>query len=324
MGNVRKSASDSKAVDPLEVTLARLEMKLAHRSPAEFPVRSQVLRTGKIYQLPLWPESRRGVPNALVRGALFTVGNSRHERRYRKNTVIATLGGIEINYTGEELRQDDEDVFLQLLHLSRLSPLGTEVKFTAHSLLKALHWPTNSRSYDRLRDTITRLSATGIEVRTEVGANQYGYSGSLVRDFEWAEPDRGPSRAWIIRLEPRIVALFGHVAYTQIAWGQRLKLGNLAKWLHSFYYTHSNPFPLKVETIHRLCGSTTKSPGKFRQLIKMALDELVAVGFLDSWELDPSKGLVRVSRTQPHAGCDVTPPSLPQSTKSTSRALRPA
>jgi hypothetical protein len=291
-GKNKSSPSIAAALDRLEATLkARNPQKSTPTTLPGSPAK------GKLYQLPMWPEARRGMPNALVRGALFTVGNCRQKRVYRRNMVIAALGNTEVNYTGEELRQDDEDVFLQIVHLARLSPLGTEVEFTAHSLLKALGWPTNSRSYDRLRDTITRLSATGLEVRSD---NQ-GYSGSLIRDFQWKEPDGCCSRAWKVGLEPKIVALFGHMIYTQIDWSQRLRLGNLAKWLHSFYYTHTKPFPLKVETIHRLCGSNTQSLPKFRQLVKRALDELIEVGFLERWELDSGTQLIQVVRASHRA-----------------------
>jgi hypothetical protein len=292
-----RTAGKDKPSSSITAALARLEASLKAHKPQEVPRINQPERlpNGKLYQLPVWPEVRRGIPNALVRGALFTVGNCRQQRAYRKNMVIAALGNTEINYTGEELRQDDEDVFLQIVHLARLSPLGTEVEFTAHSLLKALSWPTNSRSYDRLRDTIARLSVTGLEVRSD---NQ-GYSGSLIRDFQWKEADGRSSRTWKVRLEPRIVALFGHMIYTQIDWSQRLRLGNLAKWLHSFYYTHANPFPMKVETIHHLCGSSTQSLPKFRQLLKRALDELVKVGFFECWELDNRTQLVQVVKA-PH------------------------
>lgn len=289
------------AVNPL---VARVEAIAARVRPNTFPSRptEQPERlSDKIVQLPLWAEYRRGVPNDLVRGALFTVGNSSAKRAYRKSAVIAALGNIEIVYTGEELRQDDEDVFLQLVHLARMSPLGCFIEFTAHSLLKALKWPTNSRSYGRLRDTITRLNATGLEVRSE----NRGYSGSLIRDFEWRGADGSSSRMWKVRLEPRIVALFGHVAYSQIDWDQRLKLGNLGKWLHSFYYTHAQPYPLKVETIHRLCGSTTRSIAKFRQLLRSAMEELIAVGFLDSWDID--KNTIRVTRGTKQIGPSTAP-----------------
>jgi hypothetical protein len=278
----------------LEKTLARLEASVAARKPESFPKRViPASSTGKVVQLPLWPELRRGIPNDLVRGALFTVGNSRMPRTYRKTMVIASLGGIAITYTGEELRQDDEDVFLQLVHLARVSPLGTEVAFTAHSILKALKWPTNSRSYDRLRETITRLQASGLEVRS----TKHGYSGSLIRDFAWKEVDSGaPSRSWVVRLEPRIAALFDNVSYTQIDWQQRLQLGTLAKWLHSFYYTHRSPLPMKTATIRTLCGSTTKDLSKFRQLLRDSLQELINVGFLCGAEIKPGSDLVHVTR----------------------------
>ncbi|RLA21477.1 MAG: hypothetical protein DRQ56_00455 [Gammaproteobacteria bacterium] len=248
---------------------------------------------GKIIQLPLWSDSRRGIPNDLVRGALFTVGNCRTERAFRKSMSIATLGGIDVTYTGEVLRQDDEDVFLQLVHLARLIPLGSCIEFTAHSLLKSLSWATNKPSYDRLKRTIQRLTATGLEISTKTG----GYSGSLIRDFEWREEDGTSSRTWKVRLEPRIISLFGHVKYSQIVWEKRLQLGNLAKWLHSFYYSHAQPFPMKVETLRQLCGSTTKSKAKFRQLLKSALNELISLEFLSSAKVNSEDDKVYVTRT---------------------------
>jgi len=278
----------------LDQSLAQLEARIAERKSTAFPKRTTPMQPiGKVIQLPLWPEFRRGVPNDLVRGALFAIGNSRTPRKYRRSEVIASLSNIEITYTGEELRQDDEDVFLQLVHLARVSPLGTEVSFTAHSFLNALKWPTNSRSYDRLRDTITRLQATGIEVRSQ----NAGYSGSLIRDFSWNENSGAASRSWTVRIEPRIAALFDNVSYTQIDWDQRLQLGSLAKWLHAFYYTHSRPLPMKTATIRTLCGSSTKDLSKFRQLLRGAFKELIAVGFLASAEVQPRTDLVHVVRT---------------------------
>jgi hypothetical protein len=249
-------------------------------------------KSAKVLQLPIWPEERRGVPNDLVRSALFTVGNHRKQREYRKNHLIAALGDISIVYTGEEILQDDEDVFLQLAHLARLTPLGHTVEFTAHAMMKSLNWSTDGRAYERLRDCISRLSATGIEVRNE----NRGYSGSLVRDFAWQDMSGKSSRRWKVRLEPRIIALFGKVAYTSIDWEQRLQLGYLAKWLHSFYYTHANPYPMKPATLRKLCGSATRDLSKFRQLLRSALDELKSVGFLSAWHIDPKTDLVHVSR----------------------------
>ena len=278
----------------LENTLSRLERRIAERAPHAFPKRLPPdPGTSNIIHLPCWPEQRRGVPNDLVRGALFTVGNVRIKREYLRNTVVATLSGIEIRYTGEELRQDDQDVFLQIVHLARLVPLGAPVTFTAHAILKALKWNPNVRSYARLRDIVTRLKATGLEVR----GDKRGYSGSLIRDFYWKDDTTGErSRVWSVRLEPQIAALFSHVAYSQIEWEQRLALGHLAKWLHSFYHTHRRPLAIRVDTIRRLCGSATKDLSKFRQLLRDALQELRAIAFLTDFTIDSQRDLVRVIR----------------------------
>lgn len=256
--------------------------------------RSKNIERSNIVQLPLWRDDRRGVPNDLVRSALFTVGNPRNRRRDMKQEIIAAIGDIEIRYTGEELRQDDEDVFLQLVHLARLADLGDVVLFSARSLLSALGWATDGRSYKRLKGSIIRLSANTLTVQN----SERGYSGSLIRDFQWREEGRGGPAKWQVRFEPRIIALFSQTSYTQILWEQRLKLSNVSKWLHSFYATHSQPFPMKPETLHRLSGSQVKEPRKFRQMLRAGLDELIKVGFLDSWEIDAKTRLVHVVRRQ--------------------------
>src|SRR5690242_12013341 len=60
-------------------------------------------------QLPLWPELCRGVPNDVLRSALFAV-SARGDRRSMKREPIASLDGIEIRYTGARLDQSDLDV----------------------------------------------------------------------------------------------------------------------------------------------------------------------------------------------------------------------
>lgn len=284
----------------LEETMSRLERRITERAPRSFPKRFQPDPVAtNVIQLPIWPEKRRGVPNDLVRGALFTVGNVRIKRAYLRNIVVATLSGIEIRYTGEELRQDDQDVFLQIVHLARLVPLGAPVTFTAHAILKALKWHPNVRSYTRLRDTVTRLKATGLEVR----GDKRGYAGSLIRDFSWKDDETGArSRDWVVRLEPQIAALFSHVAYSQVDWEQRLALGQLAKWLHSFYHTHRRPLPIKVDTIRRLCGSATKDLSKFRQLLRDALQELRSIAFLADFTIDSERSRSRGTRHECRLG----------------------
>lgn len=252
-------------------------------------------------QLPIWPQDVRGMSNALARSALFNVANARKgERANLKRVAIASLQGTTITYTGEELRQDDEDVFLQILHVGRMHPLGTHVQFTANSLLRELGWTSNTSSYRRLVDCLDRLKASSVAVTVQLNdGGRRGYTGSLIRSFRWREDSDGaPLRHWEILLEREIVALFGPDSYSRIDWELRLSLPPLAKWLHSFYVTHAQPFPYKVETLYKLTGSEIAQLRQFRYKLKQALALLVERGFLVKASIDPRTDLVNVERSR--------------------------
>ena len=70
--------------------------------------------------------------------------------------------------------------------------------------------------------------------------------------------------------------LFAADQFTQVEWAVRHKLDGkpLAQWLHGFYASHAAPFPLKIETLHRLCGSEAGEMWKFAQTLRKALDDV--------------------------------------------------
>lgn len=252
------------------------------------------------HQLPIWPEKARGMPNALARSALFNVANARKgERDSLKRHAVASMAGICITYTGEELRQSDEDVWLQLCHICRMQELGTEVRFTAYSMLGELGWTKNSGSYKRLVDCLDRLKASSLAVTVDVPGGRVNYTGSLIRSFRWREvSSSSPMREWTVLLEKEIIALFEPSSYSRLDWKTRLTLPPMAKWLHTFFHTHQTPFPMKVETLHKLTGSKIAEMRKFRYKLKIALEELVDRGFLVSAKIDPRSDLVIVERAR--------------------------
>lgn len=100
-------------------------------------------------QLPLWPEAVRCAPNEFLRSALFNARNRNQPRRYLRGETLAIIGGGRIGYTGEELRQDDATVWLQLLQLASDTPLGTTVEFTPYSFCMAVGWTPSGETYAR-------------------------------------------------------------------------------------------------------------------------------------------------------------------------------
>ena len=126
-----------------------------------------------------------------------------------------------------------------------------------------------------------------------------GFTGGLIQNAIWDQKDDATTRTdWVLYLERETASLFASDGYTLIDWEQRLGLPPLAKWLHSFYFSHREPFNMKVETLYLLCGSKCKELRAFRFLLKKALAKLVEAGFLTGFSYDPKTDLVAVTRVK--------------------------
>lgn len=235
--------------------------------------------------LPLWDDVNRGIPNPLVRSGLFSVGNS-DKREYMVDMVIASLSNYEIKFTGAELHQEDLSVWMSLINLIRTKPMHEAIYFTGYQIVKDLGWRMHSESYKRVQDSIERLKVTGLKITTR--GNESAYTGSLIRDYAWAERDEAGNIKWMVRFEPRISALFMEDTTTFLEWGIRKEIGTrstLALWLHAFYTTHRDPTPNSLVKIHELCRSKD-TLSSFRRNIRNALAKLVEKQFLKSFNMD--------------------------------------
>ncbi|NCN70795.1 MAG: TrfA family protein [Rhodoferax sp.] len=257
--------------------------------------------TVEINQFPLWPDVMRSLPNEILRSALFNARNRSNPRVMMKNEPIAIIGDGRITYRGEELRQDDETVWLQLVHLARHHVAGQLVEFTAYSFCKEISWPIGKRSYDRLKESFRRMQATGLDVYSK--RLDRGVSLSMIPFFEYVDSETQKSLPrWRVRIAPELVDLFGNDHYTRIEWEQRLQLPDgLATWLHGYLASHRIPHPIKIDTIALGSGMNTVEKTELRRLIKRALTNLVDCGFLLSFEI--ARDLVTVKRApNSHSG----------------------
>ena len=216
-------------------------------------------------QLPLWPEPVRAVPNGFLRSALFGAIR-KGRRRYMKAEQLTALDGIEISYTGERLDQGDLDVWESVLHAARLQELGSKCHITSYALLKLMGKTDSGKNRTTLHERITRLVANAIEIQQ----GRCCYIGSLITE---AAKDK-ETQEWVIELNPKLRPLFAADQFTQIEWAVRHDLSGqpLAQWLHGFYASHAKPFPFKIVTLHRLCGSEATLMSDFAKKLRKALD----------------------------------------------------
>lgn len=222
-------------------------------------------------QLPLWSERLRGAPNALARSALFTCADKRKPRRDFNREVIVSVAGQEIRYTGKELRQDDLTVWLQIVHLARMHPLGDTVEVSASALGIAVGWNNGGDAYTRLRDSIARMREGSVWVAKKDGN---GFSGNLIMRLEWSDIGSKQREKWKLYLDPNILDLFQPDSYTLLNAEDRLSLPPLAQWLFGFFSTHEFPFAYKIETLFGLCGSAATRVSGFQRNLLAALDVL--------------------------------------------------
>lgn len=224
-------------------------------------------------QMDFWPEDKRAAPNAMVRCALFrgAMANRGGKREMHRETLLASLGGEEIYYTGEDLDQRDMDVWMAVLQLFREQPVGQYVHVTSNRLLRLAGLTNTGPSHDALEERLKRLALGRVDLIPTDPKSRAVFFGSLLQSAE-RTPD---GKYWELSLAPRLKALFNE-GYTWVDWSIRneLRRASLAQWLHSFYRSHREPMPIGVEKLKDLSGSGTKELRYFRSDLKKALKRL--------------------------------------------------
>ncbi len=290
----KKFVSTTKTTHTLQTINAIQEDCLNRQSP---DLQKKIREQEKVAILPDWPKTRRGVPNLYLRSALFGVIR-RGQRKAVKGEIIAAVKGLDIRYTGWKLDQGDFDVLVQALHIQN-HPLERTpeyyIRFQVKSFLRSIGRQPGKSGREWLKDCFRRLTATAVEIDIDTNSifmlGRNTYAGSLIDEFYYNDQEQ----TYFLKINPKLTQLFD-AGWTQLQWQQRLCLKtNLAKWLHGFYASHRSPYPMKVATLKCLCGSDFKRLVDYRRSIRKALDELVNVGAIQSWQID-AKDKLHVQR----------------------------
>lgn len=250
--------------------IARMQSAALHRPKTSITPALSVPAM-PVYQMPFWPEETRGVPNSLLRSALFSA-TAKSARSYLDRELLQTQGDMRIRYSGPGLGQGDLDVWETILHLARSHTQSFEIRTTSYQLLKLQNKTDAGTNRRALHSCIIRLKASAVEIEH----GPYCYVGSLIDE---AFRDTTKKDQYVIRLNPRLCALFMQGAFTRIDWQVRRSLSGkpLAQWLHGYFSSHAKPFPIGIETLLRLSGSNDHSVHSGEQNIRRALDAIVRV-----------------------------------------------
>ena len=243
----------------------------------------------RVVQLPFWDGRKWGTPNSFLRSALFSAIQSK-DRVWLKREILFSQQGIVIKFTGEQLNQEDLTLWEALVHFYKENPLGNEVEFTAYKILRLLDLGTCGSDRQRLDEGIIRLAACAVEIEHD-GRK---FFDSLVKSGRIGEA----STVYRLELSTKLIQLFREDQWTAIDWKQRLELRRkpLAQALHAYYSSHKTPYPVTLEFLQQLTGSRNLQPAGFKRHVCAALDVLVAIGFLQSFNVHGD--LVSVKRSE--------------------------
>jgi hypothetical protein len=251
---------------------------------------------------PQWGEGMSAILNALARSATF----SPLEKGTRKNVinyVVPAQSGYEITFTGEKLDEGDRDVYLAMTRLYTGITPGLSCAVSIRSLLGSI------RSYGKanrewLYSSLRRLADIKVEIKFNTARYSGFYKGYIFSILAIADKNGGETEGNIVFSIPaEFVRVFmASRDYTKISMSKRLALkgpgSQLAKWLHSYLYSHHAPFPVKVETIKKLSGSHIKELRDFRMKLKHALELLKQNNDILEWKIEAGTDLVHIIRNQ--------------------------
>ncbi len=237
--------------------LARLRKSISGRKQASES-------TSERFELPTWPSDKRGVPNIVLRSALFSASR---KKRMLARADIAAQRPYDVRYTGPVLTQADLDVWVSLLHLNRGKPLGQRIHLTAYMLLQIQDKSDTGPNRANLYKSLTKLESSIVEI-----CPPYAFTGALVDSFSRNES----SSELVFSLSPNLAPLFGGSEFTRVDWNIRRSLANkpLSQWLHGYIASHAAPYPMTFRAILQMAGSTDQCAASAVQNLHRAMQSL--------------------------------------------------
>jgi hypothetical protein len=207
---------------------------------------------------------KRVIPNVFLRSSLFGIIRT-GRRKMVKNQQIESMSQYEVFFTGEQLDQNDLDVWDSLTYMAKMNNYNDNLKTTFYELCKLIGYSRNKQAYDRIKSRVERLQIATIKITY----NGKIYGGHLINEY-LIEDKTGKL---LITFNKDLLSIFLSKDYTITNKKIKDELGEnqLASWLFRFYETHKNPIPFSIEYLKKLCGSETDIRD-FKRKLKLSCD----------------------------------------------------
>lgn len=212
-------------------------------------------------------QERRAIPNPFLRSALFGMIR-KGKRQLVKDEQIMSMSQYDIFFSGEQLDQNDLEVWDTLMYLAKKSAIDNELTISLYELCKHLNYADQKKSRERILARAKRLSFGKITIKFK----NKEYFGSLIDDVII---DKNSDGKISIKFNKRIASYFAENDHTFIESNIKRYLGDsqLNRWLFNFYESHTNPIPYKLEYLQELCRSCTELRD-FKRKVKESLIEI--------------------------------------------------
>jgi hypothetical protein len=228
------------------------------------------------------------MPNRLAESSLFApiAKVAASARTFHRNAVLVSRRNTQITYTGEQLNEEDADIFCQLTALATCSDLDQPVVIERSKFLKSIGRATGKEQYDWLNERIKAFTAATLYIKItspdgktskNIGSEE---SLHLIDKYKLNEDGK-----YTFSLDKRWAELYGNNEFSLWDKSARMDIGRnqtLAKHFQRLVATSSDQ---KQTYSLQFLKDRAQYKGRmrdFRTSVDSALLELIRVGVIKS------------------------------------------
>lgn len=212
----------------------------------------------------------------------------------RKIHVANDLLQAKLFYTGPELHQRHMTAWQAVIAAAAARNItcdaSSPLDIAAADLLKLMGASTDGKARKDLEQLLRQLTQANITLETRL----YSYSGSLLSEYEAIREVAVINGKKVVRasrvriqLNPRLTRLLqNQVVLDTLPYKATLSRNQLAMRLCDLIASHLRVPPMSVSELKDLCGSKVGELKVFRFNLRKALDKLIEVGLVISWDID--------------------------------------